>query len=59
MSSTPAPSLIRTKQAIIQVFDDFRRELDDHNDRRERLIKVTLFILSDNLTSTVIYIVQP
>lgn len=27
---------------IIQLFDDFRADLDDYNDRRERLIKVHL-----------------
>lgn len=30
------------RSAIVEVFDSFRDELDEHNDRRERLIKVRI-----------------
>lgn len=29
-----------SRNAVVTIFDGFRAELDDHNDRRERLIKV-------------------
>ncbi|OBZ79725.1 Translin-associated protein X [Grifola frondosa] len=35
----PMHSTLDTRDSILQVFDSFRDELDDHNDRRERLIK--------------------
>jgi len=31
---------LTTREDIIGTFDAFRQELDDHNDRRERLVKV-------------------
>ena len=34
------------KTAILSAFETFRDELDDHNDRRERLIKVSSVIVS-------------
>lgn len=38
--SSAEPSNIASRDAIRTVFEAFRVELDDHNDRRERLIKV-------------------
>jgi len=38
-------SLMANASNIIIVFDNFRAEIDDHNDRRERLIKVSLSFL--------------
>ena len=35
-----SPPILDSKDAILSVFDGFREDLDDHNDRRERLIKV-------------------
>ena len=35
-----APITIHSRDGLLTVFDQFRDELDDHNDRRERLIKV-------------------
>jgi hypothetical protein len=29
-----------SRQIVIETFDLFREELDEHNDRRERIIKV-------------------
>ena len=37
-----SPPILDSKDAILSVFDGFREDLDDHNDRRERLIKVGL-----------------
>ena len=31
---------IHSRDAVLSAFDCFREDLDDHNDRRERLIKV-------------------
>lgn len=43
--SCPQPlSTTAMASPIIQLFDDFRAELDDYNDRRERLIKVHLLL---------------
>lgn len=35
--------VLASKQDLLEVFDGFRSELDEHNDRRERLIKVPSF----------------
>jgi hypothetical protein len=32
--------VIQTREEIIQVFDAYRKEIDESNDRRERIIKV-------------------
>lgn len=34
--------VIQSQEEIIEVFDGFRKELDESNDRRERIIKVHL-----------------
>lgn len=39
--------LMANASNIVTVFDNFRAEIDDHNDRRERLIKVALCYLLD------------
>ena len=39
MSDTTSTNLA-SRGAVLSVFEGFRDELDDHNDRRERLIKV-------------------
>ena len=39
MSNTAAIDL-HDREGLVAVFEGFRDELDDHNDRRERLIKV-------------------
>ena len=41
--------IITSRQVLLQVFDGFRSELDDHNDRREKLIKVLEYIPSVHL----------
>jgi len=28
------------RQTVLESFEEFREELDEHNDRRERLVKV-------------------
>ncbi|CAL1696415.1 unnamed protein product [Somion occarium] len=47
---------LNTRSAIIQVFDGFRNELDDHNDRRERLIKSSRDVT--NLSKKVIFLLH-
>lgn len=43
--------VITSKQDLVSVFDVFRSDLDEHNDRRERLIKVfSLIFLTPKLT---------
>lgn len=37
-----AEATLKTRQDLISAFDGFRSELDDYNDRRDRLIKVIL-----------------
>jgi hypothetical protein len=43
-SSTVLPSNMGVnvghRQDVVEAFDEFRKELDEHHDRRERLIKV-------------------
>lgn len=37
---SPSPHTLSSKEEILTLFSHFRDELDEHNDRRERLIKV-------------------
>jgi predicted translin family RNA/ssDNA-binding protein len=39
----PSPTS-RSNRKVIESFEEFREELDEHNDRRERLIKVSLIL---------------
>jgi hypothetical protein len=41
--------VIASRQELLQVFDGFRSELDEHNDRREKLIKVLAYSPSIHL----------
>ena len=41
-----SPSILNSKDSILDVFDHFREDLDNHNDRRERLIKVRALFLT-------------
>ncbi|PSR73169.1 hypothetical protein PHLCEN_2v10981 [Hermanssonia centrifuga] len=43
MSVSDQSTTLASRQAILSVFEAFRDELDDGNDRRERLIKVRLW----------------
>lgn len=38
--SKPRPGTIGSRDAVVQIFEAFHVELDEHHDRRERLIKV-------------------
>ena len=40
MAEQPHSGNLTSRTAIVTVFENFRDELDEHNDRRERLIKV-------------------
>ena len=40
MAEQPHSGSLTSRTAIVTVFENFRDELDEHNDRRERLIKV-------------------
>jgi hypothetical protein len=40
-NSQRATSTMPTKDSVINVFEQFREDIDQGNDRRERLIKVT------------------
>ncbi|KIJ45554.1 hypothetical protein M422DRAFT_29680 [Sphaerobolus stellatus SS14] len=44
------------REEIIKVFDGFRQDLDDHNDRRERLIKLSREVTS--LSKKVIFLLH-
>lgn len=37
----PGPSQNSTRENILSAFSSFRAEIDDYNDRRERLIKIS------------------
>lgn len=43
------PRVLDSRDAILSAFDQFREDLDDHNDRRERLIKVCLVAAQPDL----------
>lgn len=51
MSAATAPSALRGRDDVLGAFDGFRQHLDEHHDRRERLIKVlTIFLLCHKFT---------
>jgi hypothetical protein len=41
-------SVTAALMSVTDLFDSFREDLDEHNDRRERLIKVHSFSLGDS-----------
>ncbi|KAL6304180.1 Translin [Sparassis latifolia] len=56
MSGQSMPEILNSRDSILQVFDDFRDELDGHNDRRERLIKSSRDVT--NLSKKVIFLLH-
>ncbi|TFK41337.1 Translin [Crucibulum laeve] len=54
-SSSPTPA-IATKESVAKLFDYFRADLDDHNDRRERLIKASRDVT--NLSKKTIFLLH-
>ncbi|KAI1797631.1 Translin [Ganoderma leucocontextum] len=52
----PSPSTLNSRDSILASFDQFREDLDDHNDRRERLIKSSRDIT--NLSKKVIFLLH-
>ncbi len=48
-------STLDSRDSILGVFDQFREDLDDHNDRRERLIKVRTLELCWNSNRFYLY----
>ncbi|TBU34981.1 Translin [Dichomitus squalens] len=50
------PPTLNSRDTILAVFDQFREELDDHNDRRERLIKSSRDVT--NLSKKVIFLLH-
>lgn len=50
-TATMNTKTIASRDAILQAFDAYRTELDEQNDRRERIIKVTPAALPTMITS--------
>ncbi|KAJ8596473.1 Translin [Rhizopogon salebrosus TDB-379] len=44
------------RQSVVEAFDEFRKELDEHHDRRERLIKISRD--ATNLSKKVIFLLH-
>lgn len=42
MADAPSPRTLDSRDAVLAAFGAMRDELDAHNDRRERLVKVPL-----------------
>ncbi|KAI0094568.1 Translin [Irpex rosettiformis] len=56
MAEQPQTGSLKSRTAIVVVFETFRNELDEHNDRRERLIKNSRDVT--NLSKKVIFLLH-
>ncbi|KAL1707694.1 Translin [Schizophyllum commune] len=56
MSAATAPSALRGRDDVLGAFDGFRQHLDEHHDRRERLIKSSRD--ATNLSKKVIFLLH-